>query len=238
MSVTFTRTREQLRSMVLRKLGVIGTSTSVVSADADVVYEAIDLRLKELPGRGVIWRGVNPRTADFTIPANIRSASAASIGDVQFPLAIHVVNGSVDQAVQIIGAKEYADLFDKNAMGVPEKAMWTGSRSAEFIFWPIPTANTTAKLTYQRLLEDTSAGAATDVDVSMLRWLKDIVAYDVGDDFGMDEGRMQRFMKEAAQAEKNIRKLTVERKDFAPVAVDEWGRPDQRETDYGVTNGF
>ena len=42
--------------MVLRKLGVIGAATSVVSADADIVYEAIDLRLKEMHREGIFWR--------------------------------------------------------------------------------------------------------------------------------------------------------------------------------------
>ena len=74
MSVTFTRTREQLRSMVLRKLGVMGSATSVASADADIVYEAIDLRLKELHKKGILWRKVDKVPASFAITAGIVSA--------------------------------------------------------------------------------------------------------------------------------------------------------------------
>jgi hypothetical protein len=217
--------------MVLRKLGVIGTSTSVVSADADVVYEAIDLRLKEMHRLGTFWRKVDRVPVTFSVSAATISAHALS-NDILFPILMTVVSGSLDEPVSIIGVPEYAQIENKNEAGLPTRALWKGS--TEFFFHPIPTAGSTVKLVYERIADDTTAGSAADVEVSMMRWMKDIIAYDVGDDFGMDEPRMNRFMKEAMQAEKNIRKLAVERKSFTAVAVDDW--PDQlerRETDYG-----
>jgi hypothetical protein len=88
---------------------------------------------------------------------------------------------------------------------------------------------TTATLTYEKIADDTTAGSAVDVDVSMIRHLKDIVAYDIGDDFGIDEQRMMRFQKESLEAEKNIRKLSVERKNYSPVAVEDWGNQEDSE---------
>jgi hypothetical protein len=100
---------------------------------------------------------------------------------------------------------------------------------------PVPLESSTVKIVYEKIADDTTAGAAADVEVSMMRWMKDIVAYDVGDDFGMDEGRMQRFAKECEMAEKNIRKLAVERKGYSSVAVDGWPDFQERdETDYGA----
>jgi hypothetical protein len=195
-STSFTRTREQLRSMVLRKLGVVGAATSVVSADADIVYEAIDLRLKEMHRLGVFW------------------------------LKMTVTDGSTDEPVEIIGKPEYAAIELKNDSGLPTKAIWKGS--TEFILHPVPITSSTVKLVYEKIADDTTAGSAADVDVSMMRHLKDIIAYDVGDDFGMDEGRMQRFQREAMMAEKNIRKLNAERKNYGPVCVDEY--PDEQQT--------
>lgn len=206
--------------MVLRKLGVIGAATSVVSADADVVYEAIDLRLKEMHRRGLFWRKVDRVPVTFTLSAGVSTAHAAT-NDILFPIKMTVRNGSIDDPVSIIGIPEYVDIELKNELGQPTKALWKGS--TEFAFHPVPLSNTTVSLVYEKIADDTTAGAAADVDVSMLRHLKDIIAYDVGDDFGMDEARMKRFAVESERAERNIRKLAVEYKDFKAVPVDDWG---------------
>ena len=231
MSTTFTRTREQLRSMVLRKLGVIGAATSVVSVDADIVYEAIDLRLKEFHRLGIYWRKVDEIPVVFSVASAVASAHVLTT-DIQFPIILTIRDGSSDDPVEIVGTIEWAKIPDKTRTGTPEKALWAGSD--EFMFYPVPITSTTARLTYERIANDTTAGSAVDAEVSMMRWLKDVIAYDIGDDFGMDEQRMQRFMKEAEIAERNIRKLAVERKNYGPVAVDEWEYPTSgRETDYG-----
>jgi len=230
MTTSFTRTREQLRSMVLRKLGVIGSSTSVVSADADIVYEAIDLRLKEMHRLGIFWRKVDKVPATFSISAGVTSAHASS-NDILFPIKMTVQDGSLDEPLTIIGPVEFSMIENKNDVGLPTKVLWKGS--TEFVFHPVPLSASTIKMVYEKLADDTTAGSAADVEVSMMRHLKDIIAFDVGDDFGMDEGRMQRFSREAGMAEKNIRKLAVERKDFSTVAVDGWPDFQEREeTDY------
>ena len=218
MAISFTRTREELRTLVLGKLGVLAAGGTASTADSDLTYEAIDLRLKEMHRLGIFWRKVTKQPLSFTIPANVASASASA--DVLFPISMHVVNGSVDDDVQIIGIREYADISDKTYQGVPTKVLYNGS--AEFIFWPVPTAATTAKLVYEKIADDTAASTSPDVDVSMFRWLKDIIAYDLGDHFGKDNQTMIRFQAEAEKAERNIRKLSVERVDYAPVEIDEF----------------
>lgn len=219
MSVTFDRTREQLRSMVLRKLAVIGAATSVVSADADIVYEAIDIRLKELHKDGIIWRKVDKVPATFSLSAGVATAHAAT-NDILFPINITVLDGSLDEPVEIIGPIEYSQIEDKTVQGFPTKALWKGS--TEFAFYPIPLTASTAKIVYEKIADDTTAGSAADIDVSMLRSMRDMVCYDIADDFGVDEGKIQRLAGEADRAEKRIRKLTVERKAYTRVAVDEW----------------
>ena len=230
MATSFTRTRYQLAQMVLRKLGVLAAGGADVSADLEVCFEAIDLRLKEMHREGIFWRKVDETPLSFTVSASTISASATA--DIIFPIRMTVSDGSVDEPVSIIGIKEYAQIADKNEAGFPTKALWKGG--AEFLFHPVPTAAATGKLVYEKLAEDTSHGAAPDVEVSMLRWLKDIVAYDVGDDFQTDEQKMSRFFKESVIAERNIRMLNAERKSFSRIAVDEWDEtPWRRETDYG-----
>ena len=229
MATSFTRTRKQLADMVLRKLGVLAAGGAEVSADLEVCFEAIDLRLKEMHRQGIFWRKVEEVPLSFTVAASTISASATA--DILFPIRMTVADGSMDEPVSIIGIKEYAQIEDKNQAGFPTKALWKGG--AEFLFHPIPTAASTGKLVYEKLADDTSHGAAPDVEVSMLRWLKDIVAYDIGDDFEQPEGKMQRFLRESLVAEKNIRMLNAERKSFSRIAVDEWDDYlDRRESDY------
>lgn len=225
MSTSFNRTRTQIATKVMSKVTQLGVGT-VTTADADLVYEAIDLRLKEMHKLGVYWRKVNKTPLSFTIPPNVTSASASA--DVLFPISMTVVDSSVDTEVEIIGIMEYAAIENKAKTGTPTKALWNGS--AEFIFYPVPTSSTTVKLTYQKITDGSSAGAIIDVDQSMLKSFIDIIAYDVGDDFGVDERKMQRWEVAARRAEINIRALGSQKVALSAVKVENYDSP--TETDY------
>lgn len=212
--------------MVLRKLGVVGAATSVVSADADIVYEAIDLRLKEMHRLGIFWRKVDAIPTTFSVSAGVASAHVGT-NDILFPIKMTILDGSIDEPVEIIGKPEYAGIEVKNDTGLPTKAIWKGS--TEFVFHPVPLTASTVKLVYEKIADDTSAGSSVDLDVSMLRHMKDIIAYDVADDFGIDEGKIQRLANESAMAERNIRKLNAERKNYGPVSIDDWYEYDKEE---------
>lgn len=232
MTVSFTRTRNQIADLVLRKVGVAVAGVTAASADAQIIYDAIDMRLKEMHRLGLYWRKVNARPVEFTLPASTISASAASVGDMLYPVSLYVTVNSLDEPVAIISPTEYASIENKTQTGEPEKAMWTGNQSAEFIVWPIPTASRTLKLTYEAITTDTSASAAADIDVAMIRWMKDIIAYDVGDDFEVSEDKMMRFEREAIIAERNIRKLGNPKVSLTPVAVDDWSSSRRSNRDY------
>jgi hypothetical protein len=231
MSIAFTRTREQLCTMILAKLSAIAAGETASAEDVAVVYEAIDLRLKELHRMGIFWRKVDKVPLSFTIPANTVSASATA--DILFPISMKVTVNSQDDPVTIIGIKEWASIADKTYQGDPVKCLWKGG--SEFLFWPIPTTSRTAKLTYEKIVDDTAANTAPDVEVSMLRWLKDIIAYDLGDEFGVPEAKMRRWLPEAERAERNIRRLGVQRTDYTTVTVDDfddWQPQSRPESDY------
>jgi hypothetical protein len=230
MTISYTRTRSQVAGMVLRKLGVAGVG-SLDSNDTAIVYEAADLRLKEIHKLGIFWRKVDPVASTFSLSAGTVSAHLAT-ADVLFPILMTVRNGSVDdEPVQIIGIQEYNAIENKSDTGLPTKALWKGSN--EFLFWPVPLAAGTARLVYEKYADDSSADSALDIDVSMIRCMKDIITYDVADAFGVDEQKMMRFMKEAAKAELDIRKLSVQRVGLEAVAVDDWESRNRSETDYG-----
>lgn len=218
MTTSFSRTREQIANLVLGKLGAKDNGASIGSADADIVYEAIDLRLKEMHALGTFWRKVTPRPLSFSLTANINSASATA--DIVFPIDMHVVNGSVDMPVDLISIREYAAISNKAATGVPEKALYDGG--ASFIFWPVPATSTTAKLVYQKYASDTAASTAPDVDVSMMRSLKDIVTFDCADHWGKSEQQIARWEKDAMLADRRIKNLSAQHVDVTAVAVDDF----------------
>lgn len=218
MTTSFTLTRTQIAQRVLGKVIKIGAVTAA-SADADTVYQALDLRLKEIHKLGIFWRKVTTVPTTFSLSASIATASAGA-GEILFPLRITWANGTNDDPVTLIGRDEYARIRDKNVTGNPEKVMWKGG--TEFIFWPVPAFDGTAKLLYERIADDTSAGAAIDIDVAMIRPMMDLVKYDVADDFGIPEATQLRWFKEAEKAERDIRKLAVQRVNYTPVAVDDW----------------
>jgi len=230
MTVAFTRTREQLANLALRKLGVIAFNETPTAEDASLAYEAIDLRIKEMHRLGTFWRKVSPVASTFIITANTATA-AHGLTDLLYPVSMQVTINSEDYPIRIIGPQEYNEISDKAQSGDPEVAVQS---AANFIFWPVPTTNTTAKIVYEKIGDDTAAGVQPDVEVSMLRWMKDIITYDLMDNFAIPPQKEQRFMMEADLAEKRIRALNSQRVGNSPVAVDDFTGSGSYETDYGM----
>lgn len=229
MTTSFNLTRTQLAQRVLGKVIGIGAATAT-SADSDTVYQAIDLRLKEFHKLGIFWRKVTSVPVTFSLSASIATASAGA-GDILFPMKVTFTNVSNDDPVYIIGMREYAEIEDKGRTGNPEKVLWKGG--SEFIFYPVPSANGTAKLLYEKIADDTSAGAVIDMDVAMLRPMIDLLKMDVADDFGVPESTQVRWEREARRAEIDICKLGAQHVDLASVAVDNFdNRTERRATDY------
>ena len=231
MTTTFNRTRTQIAQRVLGKVIALGAG-SMASADSDTIYEALDLRLKEMHKLGTFWRKVTSVPVVFSLTSSIATASAGA-GDILYPMKVTFTNGDNDDPVYIIGMSEYAEIEDKTTIGNPEKVLWKGG--SEFIFYPVPGADGAAKLLYEKIADDTSAGGNIDVDVSMIRPMMDLIKYDVADDYGVPENIQTRWRAEAAQAERDIRKLGIQRTDYTTVAVDDFDNRQpgsRRETDY------
>lgn len=231
MSTSFTLTRTEIAQRVLGKVLKIGATTAI-SADTATVYQALDLRLKSMHELGIFWRKVTTVPVTFSLTANVASASVG--GDILFPIKATWTNGSNDDPVDIISYVQYAAIEDKGQTGSPTKMLWKGG--TEVIFHPVPSANGTAKLLYEKIADDTSNGAAIDIDVAMIKPMIDLVKYDLADDYGIPEGTIQRWAVEAQRAEVAIRKLGTPQVDYAPVAVDDFDnyQPNSRRaSDYG-----
>lgn len=233
MTTSFTRTRLEVARRVLGKVAkMTPAQASVASAELDTVYEEIDLQLKRLHKLGIFWRKVTSVPVTFSLSSSIATASAGA-GDILFPMKVTFTNGSNDDPVYLINSSEYAAIEDKTRIGDPEKALWKGG--SEFVFYPVPGANGTAKLLYEKLADDTTAGSAMDVDVSMIGPMIDIVKYQIADDYGVPEDTIGRWRSDALIAERDIRKLGALHTDLSVVAVDDFDNRQagsRRATDY------
>lgn len=216
MSTSFTRTRQQLAAMVLRKLSALGNGDTADSDDLTIVYEAMDLRLKEFGDLFTPWWKVSGATTDLSLTASVAYVAAPS--DIAHPISLAIRDGSDDLPVTFIDHRKYQAIQTKTDTGTPEQAFYDPVQS-RFYFYYTPDSAYTAKLTYQKLADDTADGSAPDVPVSAMRSLRNILCYDLGDDFGIEEERMMRFAKEAEIGERRIRFLTARRSDPQPVEI-------------------
>lgn len=208
----FTRTREDFVNSVLRKIGAIGAGQTASEEDVSVVNEALDLRLKEFHARNLLWFKVAGAQSDLVIVSGTATVSAES--DVLYPISVAIrVNGE-DEPVQVVGHRQFQTIPNKTDAGQPEMVLFSGG---VFRFWPVPDANYTGKLTYQQIAADSAGATAPDIQVPMMRSLKNLVAYDLADDFAVPDNLFARLKTQADAAEKMILAINQERVDSAPV---------------------
>jgi hypothetical protein len=214
MATSFTRTREQMRDMVLRRLGVSEEGQTPSAEDAGIVNDAMDLRLKELHELGVLWWQVSGATADVALTGGTATATISQ-ADFLFPVSMMLRVGIEDQAVEIIGHRQYQDISDKASQGEPAMVFINGSTCW---FYPVPSIAYTAKLTYEAAATDTAFGVAPDIPVSMMRAFALLVAGDLVDDFSLPEQKAQRLIAQQPGAMRTIRALNAEHVDSTTVA--------------------
>jgi hypothetical protein len=212
---TYSRTRNQIIVKVLRKHGVIEAGATPLPADSDLVSEALDLRLKEMHKLGVLWYQVLGAQTDVALVGGTVTASTPA--DFLFAVSMSIRISGDDVPLEIIGHREYQAIPTKTDTGEPSKVFISGQACR---FWPVPDIAYTAKLTYQAIAADSIDATAPDIEISMVRSLCNLLAYDVADEYSVPEGKLQRMAQEAVIAERTIKNLSSERVDVAPVVAE------------------
>ena len=200
---TWTRSRQEVRDMALRKLGVLAAGQTPAAEDTVVVFEAMDARLKEMHALGTLWWNVGGAATNLTLTAGQSTATIAA-SDYLFPVSLMLTVGTDQQPIDIIGHSEYQALTNKTDQGEPVKAFFSGST---VYLWPVPQTTTTAQLTYQAIAADGESTNAPDVRVEALRAFSVIVAADLIDDFATPEPKASRLLAQQMQALRTIRAL-------------------------------
>lgn len=214
-SYSFTLTRDDLCERIMRKLGVLAAGETAEAEDAEVVHEAIDLRLKEFHRLGTLWYQVSGGSTDVALTASVATANAPE--DCLFPISASLRIGNDDQPIDIIGHRQYQAIPNKLDTGEPDKVFFSGG---VLRFWPVPNSAYTVKLTYQAIAANTVASTAVDVEQSMLRALTIICAADLVDDFGVPEAKAQRLLAQVDSSVRTILALNAERTDFVPIEAE------------------
>lgn len=207
-------TRANLIASILRKLGVLGSGDTVQPEDSAVVAEALDARLKELHALGALWWNVSGAQTSLTLVAGTATVTISAT-DYLFPVSMMLTVGTEQQPIEIIGHRQYQAIPDKATSGNPEYVFIDGTTAR---FWPVPSANGTAKLTYHAIAADTESGAAVDVPASMVRSLSEVIAADLVNEFNPPQDRALRLLAGRAEALRTLRMLKREQIDTVTVA--------------------
>lgn len=194
MSVTWTLTRERLCDKAMEKCGALGVGETPSSADRDLCLEALDSLLKELAYFGYSWPKYTAQqasitllaaTQDYTLPADYAAGGLLNIIDTS----------SHEVPVRLITLVEWNDIVDKTTTADYPKVGYIDSDNVLHV-WPIQTGAVSAKLWYQRIIDDSAASTAVDLDPAWLRCLVYGIAGEIGDEHDVPENKIQRFKQE------------------------------------------
>lgn len=214
----FTRTMEQMRDMIGRKVGAKSDGQDLDAESSAIIQEAMHLRMRELQALGIQWHQVTPAQASVSLVAGTATASLSALTDFLFPISAMLVVGTSQQPVEIIGHRAYQAIQEKTEQGEPSCVYIAGGTA---YLWPVPNANGTLKFTYEAEPDDLVSATALDMPIELLRSFAILCSFDLLNDFQLKGDMALRITAQVPMAERTIRKLTAERVDSQTVTP-EW----------------
>lgn len=213
---TWSRKREQLAAMVLRKLGAVGIGVTPASEDTAIVYDAMDARLKELHTLGNLWWNVAPAQTSITLTAGAATASIAA-SDFLYAVTANLVVGNEQKPLEIVSHLQYQAIPNKAQTGEPESVFISGSMA---YLWPVPESTGTMRITYEAIAADTQTNTIADIPTAATRAFVLLIVADLVDEFGVPDPAAQRMLSQGKAAERTIRMVAQERVDTATVKIE------------------
>ena len=210
MSTTWTLTRERIAALALEKCGY-EPGVTADSAHTAIALEALDGLLKELPLYGYSWPKTVAGQAALTLTAATQQTSLPADYYGQ-PIITFVDASTYEIPLKLVTLPEWMAISNKSAtasyptMGFIDRSdvLWT---------WPIQTANVSAKISYQQIIDDTAASTAPDVGSTWHLALATGVASEIGDIFGVPASTLQRWEQKWA----NKRALNIMNQHYPPI---------------------
>lgn len=198
-------------SRVLQKCGVLASSETASAADYALVLDVINGTIKALHADGLLWWAVNTEPMDFA------SGVDALPVPLDFSEAVFAYWVGAAGRVRLIERGEYEAIFDKTQDGTPEVLFVDGE---VLRLWPVPSADGTLRLTYQREIADAEGIAPLAIPPSIVKPMVDLIAAEVLPYFGVPMAAAARLERDAARATMTLRQLSVQRAEPAPVQAE------------------
>lgn len=191
MSTTWNLTRLQVATKALQKVGTLARGETPDPDDLDIVYDAIDALLKELPIYGYTW----PRLAagQTALPLVAATQQTNLPADYYGGAMISFLDDSGNEKpLPLVSLDKWNALVRKTDTAAYPLLGYLDNFNV-LRTWPIQTATRAGKLVYQKVIDDTVTGAATGLSQVWLKGLPYGVAEAIGDEFGASESQMKRW---------------------------------------------
>lgn len=193
MSTTWNLTRLQIATKALQKVGTLARNETPDQDDLDIVYDALDALLKELPIYGYTW----PRLASGQTALPLVAATQATNLPADYYPGSAIVS-FLDASGNEIPLR-LAPLAEWNA--IVRKTDAAAYPTLGYIdnfnvlrTWPVQTATLAGKLVYQKVIDDGVTASPTGLAQIWLKGLVYGVSETIGDEFGATEAQMVRWL--------------------------------------------
>jgi hypothetical protein len=189
MSVTWSLIREQIVERALQKCGVLAVGESATADDQTLCLQALDSILKNLVWQGYNWPStvagsttISITTQTTNLPADFYSANGLSYMDT----------GSQEHEIPILPFDQWRDIPKKTDTATYPRFAYIDNFNTLYIY-PVPTAAVSARLYYQKVIDDTTQAAQTALESPWMMGLVYGVAAEVADEFEVPQKKIQRF---------------------------------------------
>lgn len=188
----------QVMTAAAQEIGVIGAGEELSADDASDCLLRLNMFLKALQIEGLSF---GEATTTATITANV--ASVALAAGVRYVNGVRVVvSATNERPLGYWNRAQYYSIPNRTASGSPTVYYIEKGVSANTLYvWPVPTANTTVKLDYSRIIETVTATTETlDVPQEWQGMLIKGLAVEISNVFGavrVDPITLQKVASEA-----------------------------------------
>lgn len=204
MTTSWTLTRERICDKALEKCQRLGVGRAVSADDRALCLEALDGILKNLMWYGLSWPKTTSGATTLAIGAGTQTTSLPT--DYYTGAMLKYVDASGQEQPLRVATTEEWDAIQLKSTQQPYPDRCYIDNFNVVWFYPVPSISLAVNLYYQKVIDDTVAGQAPDLDSPWLIGLPYGVAAEVGDEFGVKPDRLARFeAKWAVHRDRGIR---------------------------------
>lgn len=191
-TVNWKLTRERICDKALEKCQRLGIGRTVSNDDRNLCLEALDGLLKNLLWHGYSW----PKTASgfSTLALTTGLASIALPQDFYGNARLNYVDASGNEVPlpPPITPEEWRAIPIKTTQASYPQKVYIDNFNVLFP-WPITNQAVTLNLYYEKVILNTVASSAVDLDSPWMLGLAYGVAAEIGDEFGVSTEKLARF---------------------------------------------